>query len=199
MAPEISRVPDRNVAVSAGVQSIAAEIAKAADSQPVESIDRAIQSFAWATVQDAPTDASQWSAFLGETTLPTAAFADSPSKYFINARTTGKDFAGVATWEQVLANLRNPGLRFQDGVTAFLKTGIQEAIASIKVNANSKMEPASMQISLDDLLSAEKMKNPNPAQLQSSLGAMKAMFATLQKMQSAVADLDANRMRFIRA
>jgi hypothetical protein len=194
---EISRTPD---VISSGMQAVAAAVAKAADPQAPESLDQAIQSFAWAAIQDKPTDMPDWTTFVGGATIPEAGFSEAPSKYFVNAdKNQLAKFGGIISMDQVINVLRNPSFSFEDGVAEFLKAGVQEALASLKIGPAPKAERPVMPVPLDDLLSPDKLKNPNPAALQPSLRAMTEMFATLKRMQSTMTDLDANRLRFIRA
>src|SRR5262245_51905228 len=190
---EVSRKPD---VINSGLQSVAAAIAKASEPQAAESLDQAIQSFAWASVHEKPTDVPDWAAFVGQATIPEAGHSESPAAYLANAQNSVRDqtkFQSILPMDQVMSALRNPTLSYQKGVAEFLKTGIQEALASLKINVPARMQQPLMPPPLDELLTQEKLKNPNPAALQPSLKVMNEMFATLKRMQSSSLDVEANR------
>ncbi len=101
--------------------------------------------------------------------------------------------------DDVLSNLHKQDLHLQSGIAAFLKSGIQEALASLKISVNSNISHPTIAVALDELISPEKLKNPDRNKLQISSQIVSVMFSTLQKMQRDISDLDVGLLRSIRA
>lgn len=196
MASEISHTPETNRALRA----VAAGIAAAASAQAKESIDHAIQSFAWASIKEKRGSTDEWLALLGETTVQAAGHADDPLKYFtqLSSMTKPLNHNGIISMDEVISSLRKQDLHFQQGVASFLKSGIQEALASLKISSNPNIPLPVIPVALDELISPEKLRNPDRTKLQASLQVINEMFSTLKNMQSGITDLRVNMLRSIR-
>ena len=203
MEGRISRGVDPANVIASGMQAVADGILKVADSQQKDAIENAIKSFDWAASDGKRSDTPEWSAFTGESVVQIAGFTDSPREYLTRASEAAGQalsaFSDMAPMDQVLANLRNSGLNFQQGVSAFMGSGIVEALASLKLNTPPKGPLPAIPPPLDELLPPDKMKNADPAMLQASVRAVSQMFTTLKNMLNARADMNVNMLRFMRA
>ena len=192
MAAPISRSPEPRV-ISSSLESINTGILEAAQSQPLESIDQAIRSFDWVSGQDrqistGPADTS---------TRP--GYVDDPAEYLSFAAEKGASLGEIVSMEQVIAGLRSGASQFRQGVNSFLQSGIQEALASMKLRLGGKHAAPEILESLNDLLSPDQIKTLDASRLKPSMDAVNDMYATLKKVQSASNDLQMNMMRMIRA
>ena len=199
MAAEIIRTPETNRALPPNIQAVASGISSAAKSQPKELIDHAIQSFK--SIQEKQLGTDELFRLLGEKSAQAAGHADHPLKYFTNESRTRKNpnHNGIVSMNDVLSRLRNQSLHFHQGISSFLKSGVQESLASLKISINPGLTRPPIPKPLDELISTEKLKNPDRAGLQASLQVMNEMFSTLKSLQSDVSDLRVNMMRSIRA
>jgi hypothetical protein len=194
MASEILRTPESSRALPSSIQRVATGIAKAAGVQAREVIDRAIQSFNGIT-------SNEKQPWFDETVVQAAGHADHPSKYFIQANGKMKNLngSGIIPMDQLLSKLRRSDLNFQRGVSSFLKSGIQEALGSLKIIPDPKIQHPEIPIPLDELISPEKLRNPDRTKLQTSVQVIDEMFITLKKVQSDVSDLRLRMLSSVRA
>ena len=190
MMNEIARQID---AKTPGLQRIANNIAVAAKSQSAESIRRATDSFA--TVYP---KAIEWSASLCDVSIQDAGSFDSPMNYLATAQSLKSEFTGTFEIHQLLGQLKRQEFHFQNSVKAFLKSGIQEALSGLKIVPKPKISNLSIPVALDDLLTQEKLKKPDHAQLQESVRLIDNMYSTLKNMQNDNFNLQINMIRFAR-
>jgi hypothetical protein len=200
MAPEILHAPETKSALPFDIQAVAANIAQAASVQGKESIDRALQSFEWVSIEKESGN-DEWQALLGKTTIQTSGHADPPLKYFTHLHNAKKELNGngIVSMDRLLSNLRRHDLNFQQGVASFLKSGIQEALSSFKISLEPNVSRPQIPVALDELISPDKMKNPDRERLQPALQVMNEMFSTIKNMQSDISNLRMNMLRSIRA
>lgn len=182
-------------AISSNLRAIAEQISNTATTQGKESIQRAIQSFRFIEQKQLQLE------ILNENRVQDAAYAEDPLKYFteINKTKRNPDGNGLVLAEQLLSGLRNQHLHYHDGVAAFLKSGIQEALASLKINSSPNGSVVGLSSNLNDLLSPMNLANPDRKKLQASLQVMNEMFSTLKKMQLDVSNLRLNMLHTVRA
>ena len=203
MAAEISRAVDNKLAIASGKEAVEAGIVKATDSQAPESIDRAMKSFAWAFSKDQQSGTPEWSASVGPTVVQVAGFTDSPLNYLSYASKTASSlmlgFSEIASMNQVLVSLSSHRFHLQRAVSSFLASGIQEALASLKLNPDPKIPDPPIPAPLNDLISPEKLKNLDANMLRATIRAVNQMLSTLKTMQDAGTDLQVNMLRFMRA
>lgn len=198
MASELLRPAVTNRALPPNMQAVASDISSAASLQAKESIDQILESFT--SIQEKQPGTDELVTLLGETTVQAAGHADHPLKYFQEYGTrTEPNHNGIVSMAEVLSNLRKQELHFQQGVDAFLKSGIQEALASLKISPNPNIPRQPIPAALDDLISPEKLKNPDRTKLQSSLQIISEMFSTLKIMQRDISGLRVGMLRSIRA
>ncbi|MCI0446674.1 hypothetical protein L0152_26165 [bacterium] len=183
--------------LSSNLKAVAEQISNTAIAQGKESIERAIQSFSFIEQKQL----EDVIALLNENRVHDAAYAEDPLKYFTEINKAKKNPEGkqLVSAEQVILSLRNQHLHYHDGVTSFLKTGIQEALASLKINASPNSPPDGIALNLDELLSPTNLANPDRKKLQASLKVMNEMFLTLRKMQMDVSNLRLNMLHSVRA
>lgn len=202
MAAEVSRAVDSRLAVASGKEVVTEGIAKAARSQGPESIDSAIRSFAWAYSKDQQSDAPEWSASDGPIAVQVAGFVDSPLNYLTYASKTAASvmtgFSELVPTDQLLTNLSRQGFHIQRAVSSFLESGIQEALASLKINPDPKVPDPLVPSALNDLISPENLKNLDANMLRASIRAVNKMCTTLKKMQQAGSEIQVNMLRFMR-
>jgi hypothetical protein len=181
--------------LSSNLKAVAEQISNQAISQGRESIERAIQSFSFIEQKHLQLE------IFNENRVHDAAYAEDPLKYFTQVNKTKQNLEGngLVSSQQLLSGLRNQHLHYHDGVTAFLKTGIQEALASLKINPSSNGQVDDLSLNLNELLSPANMANPDRKKLQASLKVMNEMFSTLRKMQLDVSNLRLNMLHSIRA
>lgn len=184
-------------AISSNLRAISEQITNTAIAQGKESIERAIQSFSFVD-QKQP---DQLAALLNTSRVHDAGYAEDPLKYFteINKKNTNPATNEMVPSEQVLLGLRNQHLHFHDGISSFLKTGIQEALASLKISGPSNNPVDGLASNLDDILSPVHLANPDRKKLQASLQVMNEMFSTLRKIQMDVSKLRLNMLHSVRA
>lgn len=200
MAPEILHTPETKSALPFDIQAVATNIAQAAKVQGKESIDRALQSFDWVSIEkESGTD--EWQALLGKTTIQISGHADPPLQYITHLHNAKKELNGngIVSMDQLFSDLRRQDLNFQQGIASFLRSGIQEALSSLKISTSPSITRPPIPASLDELISPDKMKNPDRDRLQIPLQVMKEMFSTLKNMQSDNSELRMNILRSIRA
>ena len=188
MASEILRQTD---AKTQNLQRVANNVAVAAKSQSAESIRRAIDSFA--TVYP---NAIEWSA--SNVSIQDAGSFDSPMNYLTTAQSLKSEFIGTFEAHQLLVQLKRQEFHFQNSIKAFLKSGIQEALSGLKIVPKAKISNLSIPVPLDDLLTQEKLKKPDHAQLQESVRLIDDMYSTLKNMQNHNFSLQINMIRFAR-
>lgn len=202
MAPEIFRKNDVHPTVSSGIHSVETGIAKASESNASVVIEQAIQSFSWTEIHDTTSGTSDWSSNLQESNVAVEGFLDSPAAYFRSSHKSGSDpisiLNGDISAKEVATKLVSTA-HFDPGIAAFLRSGIPEALASLKIKTNSGLAPTPFPPSLDELLTPEKLKNPNQRKLQESIRAVNEMFTTLRKIQTATNDMKLNMLRVVRA
>lgn len=186
-----------NKVLSSSLKAVAEQISNTAIAQGKESIERAIQSFSFIEQKQLQHEV----AFLNEKRVHDTAYAEDPMKYFTEFNKTKKNSEAkeLVPAEQVLLGLRNQHLHYHDGVTSFLKTGIQEALASLKINPAPNSPLDGVALNLDELLSPTNLTNPDRKKLQASLQVMNEMFSTLRKMQMDVSKLRLNMLNSVRA
>jgi len=184
-------------AITSNLRSIAEQISDTAVAQGKESIERAIQSFSFIEQKQL----QHVIALLNENRVHETAFAEDPLKYFTEINKTKRISEGneLVSVDQVISALRNQHLHYHDGIASFLKTGIQEALASLKINPSSNITPDGIALTLDELLSPTSLANPDKTKLQASLQVMNEMFSTLRKMQLDVSNLRLNMLHSVRA
>ncbi len=199
MAAEIIRTPETKRALPPNIQTVASGISSAAKSQPKELIDHAIQSFK--SIQEKQLGTDELFRLLGDTSAQAAGHVDHPLKYFTYESGIRKhpDHNSIVSMNDVLSRLRNQSLHFHQGISSFLRSGVQESLASLKISSNPGLTHPPVPTSLDELISTEKLRNPDRDGLQVSLQIMNEMFSTLKSLQSDVTDLRVNMMRSIRA
>jgi hypothetical protein len=181
--------------LSSNLKAVAEQISSQAIDQRKESIERAIQSFSFVEQKQLQLE------ILNENRVHDAAYAEDPLKYFTEINKTKKNLEGnrLISSEQLLSGLRNQHLQYHDGVAAFLKTGIQEALASLKITPTPNSQVDDSASNLDELLSPANMANPDRKKLQASLKVMNEMFSTLKRMQLDVSNLRLNMLHSVRA
>lgn len=172
-------------------ESVDGALKNAAGAQHADLIREAVRLFEWAPSEKefAAHPASN------KIAIQSAAFTDSPAGYLATAGSALFSFSEVVPMGDVLHALLNSEFRPQQGVRAFLQSGVQEALASMKLTpVSGEASPAP----LDELLRPEKLKSADPAVLQASLRAMKRMFSSLSKVQNENMELKANLAQFLR-
>ena len=181
--------------VSSNLKAVAQQISTNAIAQGKESIERAIQSFSF--IEDKQLQLE----ILNENRVQDAAYAEDPLKYFteINKTKRAPDGNEFVSSDHVLSGLRNQHLQYHQGVAAFLKSGIQEALASLKINSSPNGQVDGLLLNLNDLLSPTNLANPDRKKLQASLQVMNEMFSTLRKMQLDISNLRLNMLHSVRA
>ena len=184
-------------AISSNLRAIAEQISNTAIAQGKESIQHAIQSFSFIERNQL----EHVIALLNENRVQDAASAEDPLKYFteFNKMKKNSEAKELVSPEQLLSGLRNQHLHYHDGITSFLKTGIQEALASLKISSSTNAAADGLALNLDELLSPTNLANPDRKKLQASLQVMNEMFSTLKKMQRDVSNLRLNMLNSIRA
>jgi hypothetical protein len=184
-------------AISSNLRAIAEQISNTAAAQGKESIERAIQSFSFIE-QKQP---EQLIALLNTSRVHDSAFAEDPVKYFteVNKRKTNPAANEMVPTDQVLLSLRNQHIHFHHGVASFLKTGIQEALASLKISGSANSIVDGLASNLDEILSPTSLANPDRKKLQATLQVMNEMFSTLKKIQMDVSNLRLNMLHTVRA
>jgi hypothetical protein len=184
-------------AISPNLRAIAEQISNTATTQGKESIERAIQSFSF--IEQKQTE--QLIALLNTSRVDDAAYAEDPLKYFTEINKRKKNLATneMVSTDQVLLSLRNQHLHFHQGVASFLKTGIQEALASLKISGSATNPVDGLASNLDEVLSPAHLANPDRKKLQATLQVMNEMFSTLKKMQMDVSNLRLNMLHTVRA
>jgi hypothetical protein len=193
MASEILRQPERNKALPANMQSITTGIAKAAISQAKEAIATAVQSFN--SIKEKQVD------FIGldEAFIQGAAFAESPAKYLAQVYMSVKPENEIVPIADVFARLRQHEPHSRQGLASFLKSGIQEALEGLKIQMDPNLERPLIPIPLDELITAEKLRNPDKKKLQASVQVINEMFKTLRNIQGDVSDLQLKMLLNVRA
>lgn len=181
--------------LSSNLKVVAEQISTIAIAQGKESIERAIQSFSFIEQKQLQLE------IFNENRVQDAAYAEDPLKYFTEINKTKKNLEGngLVSSEQLLSGLRNQHLQYHQGVAAFLKSGIQEALASLKINSSPNGAVDGLSSNLNDLLSPMNLANPDRIKLQASLQVMNEMFSTLRKMQLDVSNLRLNMLHSVRA
>jgi hypothetical protein len=182
------RGTDGNKLISAGRE----RVTKAIVAQGEESFQSAVRSFNWA-IADPEFKNAPWS----ETIIHAPAFSDSPSNYLSMAGPSLSNFSEMVSMEDVLNELRKP-LNYQSGVKAFLKSGIQEALAGIKLAPTQKPVAPTYAQSLNELFLPENLKSTDPIALQSSVHVIQKMFSTLRNMDQANHNIKVNMAQFLR-
>jgi len=192
-----SGTTDRNNMISSARETVSGAISNAVRSHAGESIQDAIRSFEWATPHLSFIEPSGTHS---QHSIQNPGFVDSPTEFFgrcVASKSSTPASKTIVSMQDVLKNLRTHGFQFQRGVDLFLKCGIREALASMKGKTAS--QPATViRLPLDELLSPEKLKTANPAELHASLETMNRMFSTLTGAQKTSLDIKANMMQFIR-
>lgn len=196
MAPEIHRNGNQ---IAPGLGHVASTIATAAESQPAELIVNALKSFASVAREQSSYDANLSKAIDNKVSMADAAFVDAPLEYLAAAGPHVSGFRSVVSMGEVMANLRRQDLNFHDGIAAFLKSGIQEALSGLKIVPNPGIQAPPIAQPLDELLTPAKLKNPDRAQLQSSIRVVNALFSTLKGLRNSNSEIQVSMMRFIRA
>lgn len=185
-----------------GLQAVQEGITRTAEAHPIESIQRAIQSFSWAHERSSSTTTDSRKD-PGKTSIAPEGFVDSPSSYFAFANQRAADLLsapdGIVSLKEVASKLGSTDLRFAKGVESFLQSGIQEALAGLKIKVDPNFTSPGLPEALDELLKPEGLKNPDRAKLQASIRAVNEMFSTLTKMQGTMNDLRVSALRFVRA
>jgi hypothetical protein len=189
MAAEMIR-SDVNTILSSGLHSVETGIANASKSHNLDEIDHAIQSFSWADVHERPSISA-------ESNICVAGFVDAPGSYFSNAGPFSI-LCGDISSKEVAAKLTSTA-NFDQGVAEFLQSGIPEALAGLKLKNQPDLVPTSFPVPLDELLTSDKLRNPDQRKLQQSIRAVNEMFTTLRKMKNAVGDMKVNMLRVVRA
>lgn len=183
-----------------GLQAVQEGITRTAEDHPIESIQRAIQSFSWAQERSTTTDSLKDP---GKTSIAPEGFVDSPNSYFAFANQRAADILsapdGIVSLKEVASKLGSTDLRFAKGVESFLQSGIQEALAGLKIKIDPNFTSPGFPEPLDELLKPEGLKNPDRTKLQASIRTVNEMFSTLGKMQNTVNDLRVGALRFVRA
>jgi hypothetical protein len=197
MASEILQRPEMNRILPSNLKAVAEGVANAASVQGKESLEVAIRSFQF--IQQKQDSADQLFALLSEATVPEPGFTEHPSKYFSHLLQSKTSSAGteIVSSDQVYAAIRNPNFNYKHGLNSFLKSGIQEALASLKISVPSNVSAAASE-PLNDLLSPQSLSKPDRNKLLSSLHVMNTMFSTLKNLQGDVSDLQKNLFRSIR-
>ncbi|MCI0606385.1 hypothetical protein L0156_25660 [bacterium] len=186
---ELSRVSNRIGIIDSARESVEAAAKTATELAEKKAFRSAIESFE-AISASAPQQAS----------IQAAGFSESPLDYLAAASVSGASLAGfseIVSMADVLQTLKQRGFPFQNGVDAFLKSGIQEALAGFKISSANAASP-SIPKPLNELLTPEKMRTPDPL-LPASLQIIKQMFSTLSATNQANLELKASMFQFIRA
>jgi hypothetical protein len=199
MASEVGSKPQIKGAFNFNIQDIAGSISAAASLQPKESVERAVEAFT--SFREKQISFLDLPGAPGHAILPSAGHADHPLQYLTQEYKIRKDasYPGIFSMPKILSSLGQPNLRFQKGVASFLNSGIQESLKSLNIPLNSKLSRPSIPIPLDELISNQKLKNPDRSQMQISLQIMDEMFSTLKVLQNDYSDLELNMLRSIRA
>jgi hypothetical protein len=193
MASEILRSPESNRALPSNIQGVATGIAKAAGHQAKEALDHAIQSFN--AIREKQTEFAGFD----EASIQVAGHAEHPLKYFNHAYATKSlNDDGIVPMNDVFARLRQPNLHYQQGIASFLKSGIQEALAGLKINMDPSVARPVIPTPLDELITPEKLRNPDRKKLQSSVQVINEMFRTLKTVQGDVSDMRLKMLQNIR-
>lgn len=197
MASEILQRPEMNRILPSNLKAVAEGVANAASVQGKELLEVAIRSFRF--IQEKQESADQLFTLINEATVPEPGFTEPPSKYFTHLlqSKTAPSKTELVSADQVLAALRHQNFNYKNGVNSFLKSGIQEALASLKMPVSSNT-PSSIPEPLNDLLSPQSLSKPDRNKILSSLHVMNTMFSTLKDLQTDVADLQKNLLRSIR-
>jgi hypothetical protein len=182
----------RQIQNPVGLNQVSGRIATIAQAQSVEKLKQAIHSFEWLK----PADKSFFE--IEKSTIPDSAFIDSPMDYFNNPQLQQMGFNETASIDLV-NKLKQHNLNFHKGIKAFLKCGIEEALSGLKLTSVPSKSLLQIPIALDELLTSQKLKNPDRIQLQASFATVKAMFSTLKNFQNDNSHLQLNMMRFVRA
>ncbi|MCI0603771.1 hypothetical protein L0156_12250 [bacterium] len=193
MAAEISRSQTAGL-IPANMQAVNQGIVQAALSQAPEFIEQAIRSFNWISVNESQTELPRLAS-----AIPQAGFVCTPVDYLALTAGSGAPAGEIVSIDQLLAAFRNHTFRFEQGVTSFLQSGIQEALAGLKPKLGPKFARPEILEPLNDMLSSDQVKNLNTSRFQPSMEAVNEMFAALKKVQSANSDLQRNMLRMIRA
>jgi hypothetical protein len=193
MASGILRQPESNRALPANIQAVTTSITKAAITQAKEAIDNAVQSFN--SIQEKRPDFTVFD----EVSILDAAFAESPAKYFAQALTTTTPENEIVAMGDVFARLRQHDLHFQKGVASFLKSGIQEALAGLKIPMDPNLVRPLIPTALDELITPEKLRSPDKKKLQASVQVINEMFKTLRTFQGDVSDIQLKMLQNVRA
>jgi hypothetical protein len=188
---EILRSPESNRAVPSNMQGVATGIAKAAVVQAKEALDNALQSFN--SIKEKQADFAGFD----ESSIQVAGHAENPSKYFANAHSkTNAD--GLVSMSDVFARLRQHDLQYHQGIASFLRSGIQEALAGLKIQIDPKAARPPIPIPLDELITPEKLRNPDRKKLQTSVQVINEMFKTLRTIQGDVSHLQIKMLHNMR-
>jgi hypothetical protein len=177
------------------ISSAKAAVSKAFEIQNEESRKTAGRSFDW-TIAGKDFNNSQWFD-PKETIIQDPAFSDSPSQYLSMAESTLSNFGEVVSMNEVMNVFRGP-FNYQLGVKAFLKSGIQEALAGIKLNPNESAAAETIPKPLNELFLPENLKSPDPVAMQMSVQVVQKMFSTLNSMDQANQAVKINMAQFLR-
>ncbi len=171
-------------------------IVEAANAQPVESIEQAIQSFGWVSIPDRYNAVDPQN----EKTARLSGYVESPETYLNHASNKeASSMSEIVSMQEVLGNFKVPHFRFQQGVSSFLQCGIPEALASLKIPWNATSVRPQVPEPFSTLITPETLRNPDPKRFQGSIQAVTEMFTTLKKVVAANTDLQMNMLRFVRA
>jgi hypothetical protein len=180
MASEILQSP-QSKALPSNLQGVATGISKAAVVQAKEALDYAIQSFN--SIKEKQADFTGFD----EASIPVAGHVESPVKYFAQGGRTNVD--GLASTDDVVARLRLHNFQYQQGIASFLKSGIQEALAGLKIKTDPTVVQPQIPIPLDELITPEKLRNPDRKTLQTSVHAVNEMFKALRNLHGDVSHM----------
>jgi hypothetical protein len=177
------------------LKQVSGKIATVAQSQSAEKLNQAIHSFGWVQQNE-----ETFFQTFDKKSIPDAAFIDSPSNYFNRPEILQTRFSETAPIDQIANKLKQRDLNYQKGVKAFLKCGMEEALAGLKLkDATPTRSLPSIPTALDELLTPQKLKNPDQINLQASISTVKTMFSNLKRLQQDTSHLQLNMTRFVRA
>jgi len=183
--------------VPENVKAVQEEIIEAALSQPPESIEQAIRSFDWISRMEIQSEVPALTT--AEKTMPPPGFVAEPIDYLVIAEANQASAGELVPLDELTSALQSQDARSQKALDSFLQTGIQESLRSFKLRPGTKISPPEILEPLNELLSADQIKNLNASRLQPSIDAVNELYSTLKKVQNGMTHLELNRLRMIRA
>ena len=191
-----SNINDRNKIVADAQKFVESAI----NSQASESVRKAGHSVDW-VYSDTHSDLKDVSSNQRSRLIGPAAHTLSPAEYMSLASAKASSFSKlgeIAPMNDVLHQVRNKSLHYQDGIKGFLQNGIREALAGFKTAEGTADRASLVPSSLNELLAPDKLKKADPAALKESITAVNKMFQALKNVQGSNASLKANMLQFVR-